>query len=155
MSVQGTGLATSSAGSAVNKLPQVVDGTVTELTSEDLAGASRIRNSTFSSCSALTSVTIPSSVTSIGGSAFQSCGRLASVTIPSGVTQIQMRAFYDCRALISVTVEATTPPALTNINVFSDTSANLVIYVPAASVDTYKATTNWSAYADKIQAIPS
>jgi hypothetical protein len=27
------------------------------------------------------------------------------------------------------------------------------IYVPAALVDTYKATTNWSSYADKIRAL--
>jgi hypothetical protein len=36
----------------------------------------------------------------------------------------------------------------------SGTAADLKIYVPADLVDTYKAASNWSAYADKIMAIP-
>jgi hypothetical protein len=47
-----------------------------------------IGDSAFSSCIALTSVTIPSSVTSIGSSAFRSSIALTSVTIPSRVTGI-------------------------------------------------------------------
>ena len=36
------------------------------------------------------------SVTSIGGSAFRDCTGLTSVTIPSSVTTIGERAFYGC-----------------------------------------------------------
>jgi len=34
-----------------------------------------------------------------------------------------------------------------------DSTNNCQIYVPAASVDAYKAATNWSSYASRIQAI--
>jgi len=34
-------------------------------------------------------------------------------------------------------------------------SSNLVIYVPAESVDAYKSASGWSYYANQIQAIPS
>ena len=108
----------------------------------------------FTSCTRLTSVTIPSSVITIGYAAFAGCTRLTSVTIPSSVTSIGSSAFQSCTSLTSVTVEATTPPDLFSY-VFDDTSASLVIYVPAASVEAYKAATNWLTYADKIQAIPS
>ena len=55
-----------------------------------------IRNSAFSYCYSLTSVTIPNSVTSIGNSAFSNCHGLTSFTIPNSVTSIGDGAFSDC-----------------------------------------------------------
>ena len=50
----------------------------------------------FYGCSGLTSVTIPSSVTSIGDLAFAYCSGLTSIAIPSSVTSIGNSAFYGC-----------------------------------------------------------
>ena len=58
----------------------------------------------FSGCSSLTSVTIPDSVTSIGGYAFFGCSSLTSVTIGNGVTSIGDYAFSGCSSLTSVTI---------------------------------------------------
>jgi len=52
----------------------------------------------------LTSVTIPSGVTSIGIDTFHGCNRLSNVTIPSGVTSIGSSAFEGCTGLTSVTI---------------------------------------------------
>jgi hypothetical protein len=60
----------------------------------------------FSGYTAMTSVTIPSSVTSIGSMAFGNCTGLTSVTIPSSVTSIDMGAFLGCTGLTSVTIPA-------------------------------------------------
>jgi hypothetical protein len=57
----------------------------------------------FLKCSGLTSVTIPNSVTSIGGYAFSSSG-LTSVTIPNSVTSIAGSAFSHCTGLTSITL---------------------------------------------------
>jgi hypothetical protein len=46
-------------------------------------------------CSSLVNVTIPSSVTMIGGHAFRECLNLKRLTIPSSVTSIGPEAFYN------------------------------------------------------------
>lgn len=109
----------------------------------------RIGNAAFYNCSGLTSVTISNSVTSIGQSAFENCSGLTSVTIPNNVTSIGIEAFFNCTSLTSVTVEALTPPRL-DATVFDNTN-DCPIYVPAASVDAYKAASRWSFYANRIR----
>ena len=65
----------------------------------------------FSECTGLTSVTIPSGVNSIGESAFSECTGLTSVTISTGVASIEDFAFEDCTGLTSVTI----PTSVTSI----------------------------------------
>ena len=82
----------------------------------------------FSSCSGLTSVTIPNSVTSIGYRAFYGCSGLTSVTIPNSVTSIGVRAFEGCSGLTSVTI----PNAVTTIgdSAFSGCSGLTSVTIP-------------------------
>ena len=131
----------------------LVDGSIIEITADMLKGVTSIRNHAFHYCKSLTSIEIPNTVTSIGEYAFYGCSKLQNVTIPSSVTRIGV-AFNQCIILKSVTVESETPPAL-DADVFSWASKSLVSYVPAESVDAYKSASNWSTYADIIQAIPS
>ena len=63
-----------------------------------------IENGTFHSCSGLTYITIPNSVTSIGNSAFYYCSGLTSVTIPNSVTSIGEYVFAGCSDLTAVTI---------------------------------------------------
>ena len=79
-------------------------GDATELTlPADCKGENyKIGEAAFDGCTALTSVEIPNSVTSIGSNAFRDCEGLTSVVIGNGVTSIGDYAFYDCRALTSI-----------------------------------------------------
>ena len=103
----------------------------------------------FSSCSSLASVTIPDSVTTIGDSAFYNCDSLTSVTIPDSVTTIGNSAFCDCESLKTVYCKPTTPPAGGD-KMFYGNASGRKIYVPAGSVDAYKAKEYWSVYKDYI-----
>jgi cell surface protein len=61
-----------------------------------------INNAAFPN-SAVTSVTIPDSVTSIPDAAFYNCGNLETIHIPVSVTFIGSYAFDDCPSLMTVT----------------------------------------------------
>ena len=58
----------------------------------------------FMSCTGLTSVTIPNSVTRIGNNVFDGCVSLTSITIPDGVTEMGVRVFENCSGLRSVNI---------------------------------------------------
>ena len=58
----------------------------------------------FSSCTDLTSVSIPDCITSIGGYAFQSCNKLTSIEIPNGIKTIEKYTFYYCSGLTSIEI---------------------------------------------------
>ena len=89
-----------------------------------------IGNEAFHGCSGLTSLVIPSGVTSIGDEAFHGCSGLTSLVIPSGVTSIGDEAFYGCSGLISLTI----PSSVTRIgwSAFEDCSGLTSLTIPSS-----------------------
>ena len=92
----------------------------------------RIGPAAISSCTGLTSVTIPNTVNSIGEYAFKNCTGLTSVTIPESVTSIGNGAFQNCTVLTSVTV----PKSVTSIGngAFSYCSGLISIEVSSSNI---------------------
>ncbi|MBQ6583707.1 MAG: leucine-rich repeat domain-containing protein [Alistipes sp.] len=89
--------------------------------------------------------TIPNRVTSIEESAFESCCGLKSITIPNCVRYIGRYAFCRCNNLTSVYCKATIPPTV-KLDLVGYGPTPDKIYVPTASVETYKAAKYWSKY---------
>ena len=68
----------------------------------------------FRECTNLTSITIPSSVISFGDNCFNSCSGLTNVTIPSSVTSLGSGCFAYCSGLTSIII----PSSVTSLNYY-------------------------------------
>ena len=117
------------------------------------SGVTEIGDNVFVGCRSLASINIPDNVTSIENYAFNGCSGLTSITIGSGITSIEGQAFYNSTNA-SFTIKALTPPTITSGALPPPSSFTKTIYVPAASVDAYKAADGWISYASRIQPIP-
>ena len=101
--------------------------------------------------SALYTVTLPSTLTSIGESAFGACRNLTSVTFGSGVASIGSYAFENCSALTAITL----PEGLTTMgdHCFWGCSAlesavlpSTLSEIPYAAFGACKALTRWAIF---------
>ena len=88
----------------------------------------------FEDCSGLTSITIPSSVTSLGKRCFYGCSGLTSITIPSSVTSLSSECFLDCPKLEKAIFQGYLP----RYTIYSGLQSTCIIYVPKAYLQDYK-----------------
>ena len=89
--------------------------------------------SVFLDCTSLTSVTIPAGVTAIGGDFFYGCASLKSVTLPDSLWDVGGCTFMDCASLTSVRLPAT----LLSISwqMFKDCKSLTSLTIPRSVVD--------------------
>ena len=102
------------------------------------ASVTSIGNNAFDNCQSLTTVTFTgtSGLTSIGWNAFSNCRKLTSISIPSGVTTIQWNTFSSCSSLTSITM-----PGVTEIlGAFWGCSSLTSITIPAGQTTIYDST---------------
>ncbi len=71
-----------------------------------------------------------------------------------GYTSIGDYAFSSCSSLTAITCEAITPPTIGGDYTFYNVNKTIPLYVPAESVESYKAADYWKEFTN-IQAIPS
>ena len=102
----------------------------------------RIGDWAFFQCLQLQNIAIPEGVTEIGDAAFYECDYLNEVSMPSSVLSIGDHAFANCTRMTKMTVEAVVPPTV-ETRTFDEVSRTMPVYVPDASVNTYKADALW------------
>lgn len=93
--------------------------------------------------------TVEEGIESIGWTAFERC-HLDRITLPSTLKEIKYSAF-SVTNLKDIYMLATEPPTVGDHAFYLLSNSN--IYVPAGSLETYKAAEFWSGYADKIYPI--
>jgi len=126
----------------------------------------------FRECKSLTSITVPGNIHVIPENCFYDCTNVTSLTIeegvstlgkyslknvniaqlvlPSTISQLNDYSIYGSTKFTTIKCLATSVPTLNSNN---KNSSITKIYVPASSVDSYKAATNWSYYSAKITSI--
>ena len=130
----------------LNKLAQLANGTILEITSNDLDGAETITQYAFRNCYSVTSIEVPDSVKSIGNHAFSSCSKAKSIRFGenSKLESIAVGAFDWCASVSSFYLPPN-PPMLENINAFDNIKADCVFYCKSQeSLNAYKAAPIWS-----------
>lgn len=76
---------------------------------------------------------------------FNDCTSLTSITIPSSVTSLENESFCNCSSLITVICEI--PTAIKENFLFRFTPIEqATLYVPEASLESYKTTSPWSEF---------
>jgi hypothetical protein len=147
----------------------------TSLETVSLPNVTSIGNNTFYGCTAINNVYIPL-VTYMGSSVFRGCTALEEIEIPlltttstyvfhscsnlmtadlGALKTVNAYMFTNCSSLDTLILRKTdsictlhnTTNSLTGTPIASGTG---YVYVPDDLVDTYKAATNWSTYADQI-----
>lgn len=100
--VSGDGSATISGIVATNKKDIKIPDTIT--VNGVTYKITAIEENAFAKAKKLTTVTIPSSVKTIGAGAFKNCKNLKEVKLPSSVTTIGKKAFKNCKKLKHVVI---------------------------------------------------
>lgn len=107
---------------------------VTSVTIPD--SVTSISDEAFINCPKLTNISIPNSVTYIGFSAFSSCTSLKSITLPSSLSFISGALFLGCSQLTTIHI----PVSVTSIgnNAFADCPSLMTVTYPGSK-------TQWDA----------
>lgn len=118
------------ASSGDNKLLQLVNRTITSVSSEELTGATNIGDYAFYNCTKLTDIDIPSGITAIKQNAFYNCTSLREINIPQTVATIANYVFNGCTKLTKVTLSEGL--AVIGNSAFNNCSGLTEITIPAS-----------------------
>ena len=91
-------------------------------------------------------INLPQNLQSIGEYAISYCTLLKTIEIPSGVTSIDNWAFDGCENLRTIINHATTPQPIQSNVFYYYTYRSGTLYVPAESVELYRAAEGWSGF---------
>lgn len=83
---------------------QMIDKSITTITANDLAGFTKIEEYAFYKCTSLSTVELPTGVTSLAGNAFNGCNKLRRIIFPDSVTQIGTYCFSSAGSSLSTNI---------------------------------------------------
>lgn len=126
----------------------------TKIVTLDLPALSTIEGYAFYECTTLTEVRFPL-LTQVPNNGFRGFKGVVKADF-SSLTWIRSNGFYQCTNLETLILRGDAVCSLVSGTTFTASkiaNGTGYIYVPSALVNSYKAATNWSAFADQFRAI--
>lgn len=111
-------------------------------------GVTKIGGSVFVDCTALTSIELPHTLTSIGDYAFNRSG-LTAIDVPQSVTELGGGLVRDCEDITAFHIRAAIPPHIIgsgDVIINATAGPNCTLYVPEGSRADYEAATQWANF---------
>ena len=105
-----------------------------------------ISENEFYGCTSLATVELGDGIESIGDYAFSGCSALNSFSFGHSVTAIGEEAFSDCTAMTRLQSRAGVPPVCGNQALDDINKWTCELFVPAKSLDAYKAAEQWKEF---------
>ena len=105
-----------------------------------------ISENEFYGCTGLTTVELGDGIESIGNYAFSGCSALDSFSFGHSVATIGEEAFSDCTAMTRLQSRAEVPPVCGNQALDDINKWTCELFVPAKSLDAYKAAEQWKEF---------
>lgn len=99
----------------------------------------------------ITDLVIPDNIPKINLYAFKCCAWIKSLTLPSTVTSIGERAFYRCKDITSVTSFNPTPPEISKEIFDDEVYENSTLYVPKGSKTLYWLHPYWEKFKNIVE----
>lgn len=118
-------------------------------------GVTKIDEGAFWGCSKLASLQLPSALKTIGKTCFYGCDAITTLTLPENVEMIYAGAFSNMSDLAELISLNPVPPTLeedTENYPYQELYQNTTLYVPAESLEVYRAADGWKNF-NTIQAI--
>ena len=113
-------------------------------------GVNALGYACFQTCSSLSSIALPNTLTIIEAYAFNYCRNLNTVTIGNSITTVGNNAFGNCTTITKIVCMAQTAPTL-NTDAMNHIPATANIYIPCGSYLSYH--TQWTRF-NNIYEIP-
>lgn len=133
-------------GRYVTRIGQLADGSISEISAEDLDGITSIAAYAFYNHKSIKRVVLSNSITSIENFAFYGCSGIESIRFgdDSKIESLGTNVFDWCAKLAEVYLPLT-PPTLASVNAFANIESDCVFYCKTQeSLDAYKSAANWS-----------
>lgn len=131
-------------------ISEATNGNTSNITKITVAG--RINNNDFSIANSYSTCSVvdlsrTSGVTAVPSYCYSGNTHISQLLLPASISSIEYRAFYNATALTALTCLSAVPPRLGN-QVFYGVTNQLMVYVPASSVELYEKADGWKSYVD-------
>lgn len=111
------------------------------------AGIRDVMGYAFYGAGNLKQLIMPEGVSRVYAQAIREMGNLETIDFPSTLTELNAGTFYGCRNLKTIIIRATEVPNYGGTDLSSSNFDNTILYVPEASLEAYKANSNFGALA--------